>query len=98
MRTGVGKLNDSLENNEEYWPDRIIAQKSITYDVLRIREELQQLNDSKATLLGEEPEQISFEEVLDLIYEYVKDDFSCGWGHEANMRDIMVFDPDGEEY
>lgn len=71
-------------SDEEYWPDRIIAQLAITYDVRRIREELEQLEPDK---------KISLDEVIEQIYIYVKDDFAGD-----HMRDIIVFDPDGEEY
>lgn len=88
MHTGVKKLNTSLENNEEYWPERIIAQKTITYDVEIVRDILREIS-------GEEP---TLDDVIERIHEYVRDDFSCGWGHEAKMKDISIFDPDGDEY
>jgi hypothetical protein len=88
MSIGVGKLNDSLEDNEEYWPERIIAQQTIAYDVEMVRDILREIS-------GEEP---TLDDVIERIHEYVKDDFSCGWGHEAKLKDILIFDPDGEEY
>ncbi|MEY3376687.1 MAG: hypothetical protein RL463_997 [Bacteroidota bacterium] len=85
------------EDEDEYWPDRIIAQKSVTYDVAIIREQLQETYNDLAEN-GEEPKKVSFEEVLDMIYSYAHDDFSCNWGHETASGELIVFDPDGEEY
>lgn len=73
---------------EEYWPDRIIAQHTLTYTVNDVRDTLRSSMDREPTL----------DEVIEQIYEYVKDDFSCGYGHDAPMREIIVFDPDGDEY
>jgi len=74
---------------EEYWPEKITAQRSVTYDVETIRADLKNVND------GKEP---TLEEVINQIHMYIKDDLSCGWGHEIPMRDVVVFDEDGEEY
>lgn len=77
------------QSDEEYWPEKITAQRSVTYDVESIRADLRDIND------GKEP---TLEEVIDQIYMYIKDDLSCGWGHEIPMREVIVFDEDGEEY
>lgn len=74
---------------EEYWPERIIAQHTLTYNVGDIKDQMTADNEGKVPTL---------EEVIDRIYEYIKSDFSCGWGHEAPMKEIIVFDQDGEEY
>jgi hypothetical protein len=29
---------------------------------------------------------------------YANDDFSCGWGHKADMNDLIFQDENGEEY
>lgn len=86
-----------MSNDEEYWPDRILAQKTITYDVRIIREQLQEYYDSNAED-GEEPKKVEFQEVLDLIYDYAHDDFSCAFGHKSDTSDVIIFDPDGDEY
>lgn len=78
-----------MSEEEEYWPERIIAQHAITYYVPDIRADMAAVND------GVEP---TLDEVIEQIYMYVKDDFSCGFGHLAPMSEIVVFDPDGEEY
>lgn len=75
-------------NEEEYWPERITAQHTLTYDVEIVRDQLREIMDTEPTL----------EDVIEQIYKYIKDDFSCGWGHEASMKEIIVFDEDGEEY
>lgn len=76
----------SEEFNEE-WPERINVMKVITYDVESIRQQI----------VGDNGE-VTLEEVIERIYSYVKDDFSCGWGHEADIKDLILQDENGEEY
>lgn len=76
------------DKEEEYWPEKITAQRSVTYTVSDVRDNLRSVMEREPTL----------EEVIDQIYSYVKDDLSCGWGHEVNMREVIVFDEDGDEY
>lgn len=76
----------SEELNEE-WPERINVMKVITYDVESIRQQI----------VGDNGE-VTLEEVIERIYSYVKDDFSCGWGHEADIKDLILQDENGEEY
>lgn len=76
------------DDNEEYWPDYITAIKSVRYDIESIRDSIRDYNNEDPT----------FDDVLQMIYEYAKDDFSCGWGHEARIKDLVFIDSDGEEY
>lgn len=76
-----------MENDEEQFPERINVMKVIAYDVEGIRQQIVADN-------GE----VTLEEVMDRIYLYAKDDFSCGWGHEANIKDLIFTDENGEEY
>ena len=71
---------------EEYWPDRIIAQIRVEYSPQSVKEQM-------AFIDGKEP---TFEEVLDMIREFVKDDLSCGWGHQITSGEYILFDPDGD--
>lgn len=60
--------------------------KHVTYDVVRIVEHL-----------IEEGIVVDEESVMERVEGYVKDDFSCGWGHEAHLKDLVFTDEHGEE-
>jgi hypothetical protein len=45
----------------------------------------------------EDTEDVTIGEVLERIEEYVKDDFSCGWGHEADTDELIYTNENGEE-
>lgn len=77
-----------MDNEEEYWPDRIIAEKRITYLPLIIKEQLEQDNDAV----------VSFEEVLDVIRGYVYEDFGCEHCGQPSAAELIIYDPDGDEY
>lgn len=86
----------SEEFNEgfpEDWPRRITAMKIVTYDVEIIREQL--LSDNRAS---DGEIEITFDDILEAIYAQATDDFSCGWGHTANISDLALVDENGEEY
>ena len=76
-----------MENDTEDFPERINVMKVLTYDVETIRQQIVGGNGV-----------VTLEEVMDRIYMYAKDDFSCGWGHEANIKDLIFTDENGEEY
>jgi hypothetical protein len=61
--------------------------KLVTYDVESICEQS-----------SEDAGEVTLEEVIQRIHLYAKDDFSCGYGHEANLRDLIFTDENGEEY
>ena len=68
-------------------PARINVTKVMTYDVQEIINSL--------TVQGmKDP---SLDDVLGMVEEFVKDDFSCGWGHEADTDDLIFTDENGEE-
>lgn len=79
--------------NREEWPERITAIKSVTYDVESIYQNL--LSDNRA---AEGEIEITFEDVMNMIEVYALDDFSCGWGHQGNLKDIIFTDEDGDEH
>lgn len=71
----------------EVMPKRVTVIKSITYDVERIISDLKEQG-------MENPD---FGDAMGMIEEFVKDDFSCGWGHEADPNDMIYIDPDTNE-
>lgn len=74
-------------NNPEEFPETINVTKVISYDV----------NDIIGMLradLGREP---TMEDVVSQVEEWAKDDFSCGWGHEARIKELIFTDENGEE-
>jgi len=76
-----------MEDEAESLPERINVTKVITYDVESICEQI-----------SEDAGEVTLEEVIQRIHLYAKDDFSCGYGHEANLRDLIFTDENGEEY
>ena len=85
-------------------PSRINVTKVITYtvadivsNILEERQSSQWVN-SAGQKGGESRDlEITLGEVLERIEEYTKDDFSCGWGHEADTDDLIFTDENGEE-
>jgi len=76
-----------METDDEVFPERINVMKVITYDIEGIRQQIVADN-----------EEVTLEEVMDRIYMYAKEDFSCGWGHEADIKNLIFTDENGEEY
>lgn len=60
--------------------------KHVTYDVVRIVEQLM-----------EEGIVVDEESIMERVEGYAKDDFSCGWGHEVRLKDLVFTDEHGEE-
>lgn len=73
----------------ETLPQRINVMKLVTYDVAHIVERLKEENGKDY-----EPD---IGEVFALVEEFAKDDFSCGWGHEADVNELIYQDENGEE-
>jgi len=71
----------------ETMPKRVTVIKTVTYDVEQIIADLKEQG-------MEEP---GFSDAMEMIEEFVKDDFSCGWGHEANPGDMIYLNADTEE-
>jgi hypothetical protein len=42
--------------------------------------------------------EITLQDIIDRIYSYALDEMSCGWGHKADLRDLIFQDENGEEY
>lgn len=73
--------------NSKEFPDVINVSKVISYDV----------GDIVAMLradIGKEPD---MEDVMNQIEEWASDDFSCGWGHKASIKELIFTDENGEE-
>ena len=71
----------------ETMPKRINVMKVISYDVEKVMEQLN--NDGVSNP--------SFDDILERVREYTVDDFSCGWGHEADPDELTYQDENGEE-
>jgi len=69
-------------------PTRINVMKVVTYDYQQIASDLEAQGMKDPT----------FDDVLGMIEEFAKDDFSCGYGHEASLRGLIFTNSDtGEE-
>jgi hypothetical protein len=80
------------EFNEE-WPKRITAHKVITYDTEIAYEQI--LEERKE---DKDDTPVTFEDVVERILELAKVDFSCGWGHQADITDLIITDENGDDY
>ena len=78
---------------EEYFPERITVSKVITYDVEQV---IQQLREDNRDITKEL--EITIDDVINQIQEMARDDFSCGWGHQADISDLIFMDEAGDEY
>ena len=76
-----------MEDETEGLPERINVMKLVTYDVESVRQQI----------VGDD-ENVTLDEIIERIHLYAKDDFSCGYGHEVNLRDLIFTDENGEEY
>ena len=65
--------------------------KVITYDVVRIVEHLLELHKGNREYVP------TYHEIIDTIVEYVKDDFSCGHGHVADLGDLIFTNEEGDD-
>lgn len=77
-----------MTSEDEYFPDRIIAEKRVVYNVQDVRDSLRDFNNEEPT----------FNEVLEMILDFAKDDLSCNWGHQISCGEFIVYDPEGEQY
>ena len=82
-----------MENEEEYFPERINVIKVISYDTEIVMDQLREDNRD----IGKEME-ITLDDVIERIHELAMDDFSCGWGHRADISDLIFEDENGEQY
>jgi len=73
--------------NSNEFPERVNVIKSITY----------QVQDIVDMLRADNKEEPDMEDVMEQIEEWAKDDFSCGYGHQANIKELIFTDENGEE-
>jgi hypothetical protein len=71
----------------EEMPTRVNVTKVLTYDCQQIASDL----------VAQGMENPTFKDVLGMIEEFAKEDFSCGHGHEASIRDLIFTNADTEE-
>lgn len=67
-------------------PTHINVTKAITYDVATCIEQLKEDGIENPT----------YEEVLEHIEGLCEDDFSCGWGHTADLKELIFTDENGD--
>lgn len=79
-------------DEQEVFPERINVMKVISYDVESVRQNI--LSDNRASN-GDIV--VTMDDVIEMINEYVKSDFSCGWGHEADVNDLIFQDENGND-
>jgi hypothetical protein len=77
----------------EDWPERINVTKVISYDVEKVVEQIREDNRDSDNEL-----EITLDDVIEMIHEMARDDFSCGWGHRTDVSDLIFQDESGEEY
>lgn len=73
--------------NSNSFPSQITVSKVITYDVGEIVVMLRADNKVEPTM----------GDVMNTIEEWASDDFSCGWGHKARVKELIFVDENGEE-
>lgn len=71
-------------------PEKINVMKVVTYDVNRLLEIIHEETEKPF-------EEITREEVVARAEDFATGDFSCDWGHETNLRDLIFQDENGEE-
>jgi hypothetical protein len=74
-------------------PKYINVMKVVTYDVYEVIKDIKTLNSD---IDGDMD--ITLEDVVEHIENLAKmDDFSCGWGHQTDISDLIFTDENGEE-
>jgi len=71
--------------------ERINVMRVITYDVAKIEQMILEENPEKNL------DDITIEDCLARIEDWVSSDFSCGHGHETDTGDLIFQDENGEE-
>ena len=77
------------DDSEGEMPQRINVMKVITYDVSEVIETIKDARNND--------DEITIDDVMEYVQNMVKDDFSCGWGHEANLRELIFQDENGND-
>lgn len=82
----------------------INVSKHVTYDVSRIVEQIIEeryanvwVNSRGETGGLPASDEVTAEDIMERVEQYATDDFSCGWGHEVSLKDLVFTDEHGEE-
>lgn len=85
-------------------PKRINVMKVITYEVENIINQISSDREANVWVnsrgeTGGLPasDAITAEDIMERVEQYATDDFSCGWGHEVRLKDLVFTDEHGEE-
>ncbi len=70
---------------------RVNVMKLVSFDVQSIRDMLIELNSTEFDYTPTD------EEVMQVIEREASESFSCGWGHNANLNDLIFQNEDGED-
>ena len=73
----------------EPMPERINVMKVITYDVQQIVNDLIEAGQKDGT--------VTIDDVMGIVEELARDDFSCGWGHQEPVNNLIFQTSDGED-
>lgn len=85
-------------------PERINVMKVVSYTVGDIVSQI--MTDREANVWTNSRGQtgghsglteVTLEDVMNVIENWVKDDFGCGWGHDIGLGDLIFQDENGEE-
>ena len=74
----------SKEFNED-WPTRINVIKTMTYETESIYNQI--MEDNRENRDGELV--VELDDIIEMIHNYAKDDFSCGFGHQGYINDLI---------
>lgn len=66
----------------------ISVSKTIRYDVQDVMNALTELG------INENP---TIDDAIEMIEKWCRDDFSCGYGHEADLTELVFTDDNGNE-
>lgn len=77
------------DDSEGEMPQLINVMKVITYDVSEVIETIKDARNND--------DEITIDDVMAYVENLAKDDFSCGWGHEANVRELIFQDENGND-
>jgi hypothetical protein len=77
----------------EEWPERINVIKVVSYDIEKVVDQIREDNRDSDNEL-----EITLDDVIEMIHEMARDDFSCGWGHRTDVSDLIFQDEAGDEY
>lgn len=76
-------------------PERINVMKVVSYDVQKILADIKEMGGQGMT--GNPNREPDLSDVMEFIETWVQDDFSCGFGHDSDLRDLIYQDENGEE-